>query len=56
MTRAAIRASSALDPDQFTPGMIVYASRAPSWAQLDPRLATFSEMPPAEQRPVKLDS
>ena len=51
-----LRASSLDDPDQFVPGMIVYASRAPSWARLDPKLPTFSEMPPAEQRPVKLDS
>jgi hypothetical protein len=46
-----LRASSLDDPDQFVPGMIVYASRAPSWARLDPTLATFSEMPPVEQRP-----
>ena|SRR5687767_14282346 len=36
-----VRASSLDDPERFVPGMIVYASRAPSWAQLDPKLATF---------------
>jgi hypothetical protein len=51
-----LRASSLDDPEQFAPGMIVFASRAPSWAPLDPKLSTFSEMPPPEQRPVKLDS
>jgi hypothetical protein len=51
-----LRASSLDDPEQFVPGMIVYASRAPSWARLDPELPRFSEMPPAEQRPVTLDS
>lgn len=51
-----LRASSLDDPEQFTPAMIVYASRAPSWAHLDARLPAFSEMPPAEQQPVPLDS
>jgi hypothetical protein len=49
-----VRASSLDDPERFVPGMIVYASRAPSWAHLDPRLATFPEMAPAPQRPTKL--
>jgi hypothetical protein len=49
-----VRASSLDDPERFIPGMIVYASRAPSWALLDPKLARFSEMPPASQQPAKL--
>jgi hypothetical protein len=49
-----VRASSLDDPERFVPGMIVYASRAPSWAVLDPKLASFSEMPPAAQQPAKL--
>jgi hypothetical protein len=49
-----VRASSLDDPERFIPGMIVYASRAPSWALLDPELASFSEMPPASQQPAKL--
>jgi len=49
-----VRASSLDDPERFVPAMIVYASRAPSWAVLDPELASFSEMPPASQQPAKL--
>jgi hypothetical protein len=49
-----VRASSLDDPERFVPGMIVYASRAPSWAHLDPRLATFPEMAPPAQQPQKL--
>ena len=44
------------DPEAFAPQMIVYASRAPSWAQLDAGLATFPEMAPAADRPVSLDA
>ena len=51
-----VRASSLDDPERFVPGMIVYASRAPSWARLDPELATFSEMPPAAQQPEQIQS
>lgn len=50
-----VRASSLDDPEVFRPQMIVYASRAPSWAQLDPGLPTFAEMAPASDRPVSLD-
>ena len=50
-----LRASSLDDPEAFEPGMIVFASRAPSWAQLDPKLPTFPEMAPPPARPVKLD-
>jgi hypothetical protein len=50
-----VRASSLDDPEAFAPGMIVYASRAPSWALLDPKLPMFQEMAPPEARPVKLD-
>ena len=40
-----LRASSLDDPDQVTPQMIVYASRAPKWDVMDPRLPSFAEMP-----------
>lgn len=50
-----VRASSLDDPEAFIPQMIVYASRAPSWAHLDGGLATFPEMAPAAERPVSLD-
>jgi len=49
-----VRASSLDDPERFVPGMIAYASRAPSWALLDPKLSSFSEMPPPSQQPAKL--
>ena len=49
-----VRASSLDDPEQFTPGMNVYASRAPSWARLDRSLATFAEMPPPDERPTQV--
>ena len=39
-----VRASSLDDLEIAKPQMIVYASRAPSWAQLDPSVATFLEM------------
>jgi len=39
------RASSLDDPEIAKPQLIVYASRAPSWAQLDPNLPIFQEMP-----------
>ncbi len=41
----AIRASSLDNPDAITPGMIVYASRAPAWDVMDPGLPSFAEMP-----------
>ena len=48
-----LRASSLDDLEIFQPQMVVYASRAPSWDQLDPNLPTFPKMPPAENmRPV----
>lgn len=49
-----VRASSLDDPERFVPGRVVYASRAPSWAALDSKLASFSEMPPAPEQPAKL--
>ena len=39
------RASILDDPDQVTPQMIVYASRAPGWDAMDPALPVFPEMP-----------
>ena len=41
-----VRASSLDDPEVFTAGMIVYASRAPSWDVMDAALPAFPEMPP----------
>ena len=41
-----IRASSMEDPDQITPQMTVYASRAPKWARLNETAPVFAEMPP----------
>ncbi len=40
-----LRASSLDDPDQVTPQMIVYASRAPKWDVMDAGLPSFPEMP-----------
>jgi len=34
-------------PEQFAPGIVTYASRAPAWDRLDPQLTRFDEMPPA---------
>lgn len=42
------RASVLDEPEVVKPQMIVYASRAASWDQLDPSLPTFGEMPPAK--------
>ena len=39
------RASSLDDPEVAQPQMIVYASRAPSWDQMNPDLPSFPEMP-----------
>jgi len=41
-----LRASSLDDPEVFSPNMIVYASRAPSWDVMDQKLPSFEEMPP----------
>ena len=43
-----VRASSLDDPEVFQPQMVVYASRAPSWSQVDPKLPAFDKMPPPE--------
>lgn len=40
-----LRASSLDDPDQVTPQLIVYASRAPKWDVMDASLRSFPEMP-----------
>lgn len=40
------RASSLDDPEIFTPSMIVYTSRAPSWDVVDAALPAFEGMPP----------
>lgn len=41
-----IRASSLDDLDAVEPSMLVYASRAPSWAKVGDGLVSFAEMPP----------
>ena len=46
-----VRASSLDNPDAFTPGLIVYASRAPAWGQPRDDLPVFAEMPPAPDMP-----
>lgn len=43
---AFIRASSLDDPEVAQPQMAVYASRAPSWDYIDPKLPSFPLMPP----------
>jgi len=43
------RASSLDEPDQVTPQMAIYVSRAPAWDQPPAGLPAFPEMPP--QRP-----
>jgi hypothetical protein len=40
-----LRASSLDDPDQITPQMVVYASRAPKWGVIDASLPAFAEVP-----------
>lgn len=40
-----LRASSLDDPDQVTPQMVVYASRAPKWDLMDAGLPSFAEVP-----------
>lgn len=42
---AFLRASSLDNPDDVTPQMVVYASRAPAWDKRDPDLPAFQEMP-----------
>jgi hypothetical protein len=39
------RASVLDDPEIAKPQMIVYASRAPSWDQMNPALPAFATMP-----------
>ena len=43
-----IRASCMDDPDAVSPGMTVYASRAPKWAQINSDGPVFADMPPGE--------
>lgn len=47
-----VRASSLDDPSNFSPQMVVYTSRAPTWAPIHDALPGFDEMPPADARPV----
>ncbi|MEM7502600.1 MAG: GFA family protein [Pseudomonadota bacterium] len=47
-----VRASSLDDPNDFSPQMAVYTSRAPQWASNDDTLPGFDEMPPANARPA----
>ena len=41
-----VRASSLDDLEVFTPQVVVYTKRAPSWDLVDPALPSFEEMPP----------
>jgi hypothetical protein len=41
-----LRASTLDEPDLFTPQMVVYASRAPSWDPVDQGIPAFAEGPP----------
>lgn len=52
---AFIRVSSMDDPEQAAPQMTVYASRAPSWAQLDRRRPVFETMPQGGPQAVLAD-
>ena len=45
-----LRAGTLDDPEVFTPQVVVYASRAPSWDKPDDSLPAFAEMPPKEER------
>lgn len=40
-----LRASSLDDMNTINPQMSVYTSRAPAWAQIDPGIPAFAEMP-----------
>ena len=40
-----LRASSLDNPEVFTPNLVVYTDRAPSWDVMDPKLPSFPEMP-----------
>jgi len=51
-----VRASSLDDLEIAKPQMIVYASRAPSWSQLDPGVPAFPEMPENMPRPTATDA
>jgi hypothetical protein len=48
-----LRASSLDDPDQITPQIVVYASRAPKWSVIDASLPSFAEMPEGGPSAVK---
>ncbi len=41
-----IRASALDDPDLFSPQMIVWASRAPTWDAVAPDVPSFPKSPP----------
>ena len=43
-----IRAGTMDDPEQFKPGMSIYASRRPSWDKLDETIPSFADMPPSD--------
>ncbi len=49
-----LRASSLDDLEVAKPQFVVYASRAPSWDQVDPNLPAFAEMPPKTAMPEGL--
>ena len=49
------RASSLDDPEIAKPQMVVYASRAPSWDYVDPKLPSFATMPEGGPQQVIAD-
>ncbi len=51
-----VRASSLDDLEIAKPQMIVYASRAPSWAPIDPNLPVFAGMPEGGPRQVDAEA
>ena len=50
------RASSLDDPETAKPGMVVYASRAPSWDHMDPALPAYDTVPEGGPEKVIADS
>ena len=49
------RASSLDDPEIAKPQIVVYASRAPSWDYVDPKLPSFATMPEGGPQKVITD-
>ena len=47
-----IRASSLDDPEVFSPQMVVYDSRRPSWDTVTGDMPRFADMPPPSDTPL----